>query len=1350
MNPISLRASGAFTLSFRGEPPLAHLLPRTAQLLTLWFSAGLLLASSLGAQTTWTGASSTNWAVAANWSAGVPTASVHAIIPNVTNAPVIQAGTAAVANSVFVDNNGSLTIQTTGSLTINGSFVHTSGESSGFRNQGTVSNSGLLVLGSTGAVGNFGLMNRGTFNNNSGAEIRIDRASIVGLWNWMPGTFTNAAKITIGTISNLTNYGLQNDGPFDNISGGEIRIDHSSIVGLWARSGTFTNGAKIIIGASATVGNTGLRNEASFNNTPGGEISIDRCSTIGLWNRSGTFTNAAKIIIGANQSVGVDGLFNQGTFNNNSGGEISIDRTTRFGLFNEAGAFTNAAKIIIGASATVGDTGLRNEASFNNNPGGEISMDRSSTIGFWNRSGTFTNAAKITIGANQSVGVDGLFNQGTFNNNSGGEISIDRTTRFGLFNEAGAFTNAAKITIGAIAAIGDSGLRNEAIFNNNPGGEISMDRCSNHGLWNRSGTFTNAAKITLGANLNVGVDGLFNQGTFNNNSGGEIRIDRTTRFGLLNEAGAFTNAAKIIIGPTATVGESGLRNEAIFNNNPGGEISIDRSSTIGLWNRSGTFTNAAKITLGANQSVGVNGLFNEGAFNNNSGGEISIDRALIIGIRNLGTFGNTAKITIGANSSVGTYSIFNAATFQNNACAHLYQYFPLFNTTNFSNSGLMLVSTSGTHENTAGLTNNGIIAYPLGNPIPNVTNNEIIIAPTASDDCQSVSPAFALGSPVDFTIVGIFTDAAATISAGAYNTATNTFTPTAELPEDTYNYFVKIQDGMGGCTRIVPWQLTTADCCDAPEALCKPATIYLDAEGQATLTVAEVDNGSTADCGLLSITLSANQFDCSQAGPQSVTLTITDLRNASSQCMATVTVVDSIKPTISCPATQTLILGANCTASLPDYTGMAANVGDNCGVQGVTQSPVAGTIVSGTGPMTVLLTVADINGLTDTCSFTVDKVDDTPPSLTCRTATIYLNPTGNYSLLDTDVLDFDASTDNCSAITVTHISPSDFDCGDLMQAFDVLVTAQDDSGNSSQCIASITVFEGTALPQPWAGADVGNPSAGNTYEYSPCSQPPVYTVQAGAANNSQTGDNLATIAQTLCGDFSIEVKIEAVTPNGWAGLMVRESSNPGSKMVGMYSNLGSIVRWESRQINNAPKSINLFSRPFPSWLRLVRQGNLFIGYYSVNGSSYSIVNIQNIPLGSCLEVGVAAFTTISGQLATAVFSNLAVSGGVVPSSIAPGYTLEPAEAERQASPRLWPNPAREAFTLELPAAAAEARLRLLNQLGQPLEERLLPAGESQLEWGIHHLPAGVYFVEVQADSPAEDGRRAILRLVKAE
>jgi hypothetical protein len=326
---------------------------------------------------------------------------------------------------------------------------------------------------------------------------------------------------------------------------------------------------------------------------------------------------------------------------------------------------------------------------------------------------------------------------------------------------------------------------------------------------------------------------------------------------------------------------------------------------------------------------------------------------------------------------------------------------------------------------------------------------------------------------------------------------------------------------------------------------------------------------------------------------------------------------------------------------------------------------------------------------------------------------------------------------------VTQISPSDFDCGDLMQTFDVLVTAQDDSGNSSQCIASITVFEGKALPQPWAGLGIGDQGTGSTYEYSPCSQPPIYIIETGAANNSQTADNLAAIAQTLCGDFSIEVKIEAVTSNGWAGLMVRESSAPGSKMIGMYSNLGSVLRWESRSMTNAPKAFNLLQRPFPFWLRLVRQGNLFIGYYSTNGINYSIANIQMLPLNSCLEASLSAFTYLPGEVAMAVFSNVSVSSSSVSVVELPSeWSLSADNSAEAMSIRLFPNPARNSVTLDLNANAelladGKTIFRLRNEQGQLLEERHFDGQSMLLEWDISKLAAGSYFIELhrRAETP---------------
>ncbi len=82
------------------------------------YGRGLWKASlGAGATYTWTGAVNSDWMTAGNWSSTmVPTGANDVIIPNVTNDPVISNGQMASSNSVVVQANGSLTVQSGGTL----------------------------------------------------------------------------------------------------------------------------------------------------------------------------------------------------------------------------------------------------------------------------------------------------------------------------------------------------------------------------------------------------------------------------------------------------------------------------------------------------------------------------------------------------------------------------------------------------------------------------------------------------------------------------------------------------------------------------------------------------------------------------------------------------------------------------------------------------------------------------------------------------------------------------------------------------------------------------------------------------------------------------------------------------------------------------------------------------------------------------------------------------------------------------------------------------------------------------------------------------------------------------------
>jgi hypothetical protein len=433
----------------------------------IWFLG--INTSTLAASKTWTGLTNTDWSVNTNWSDNaVPIASDDVVISDVAaNQPIVKSGIAAVAHSIGVYQNAVLTIEATGSLTLNGSASYLG--TMAFYNLGTVNNSGRLIIGSISSVGTVGLFNGGMFNNNLGAEIQIDRSTMCGLDNHnTTSVFTNFGKITIGGLANVGDFGLYSHGNFYNHLGGEIQINNSTNTGLTTINGTnvFYNYAKITIGATASVGMYGIQNFGNFRNETTGDIKIDNSSTTGL--RCGDyrsyFLNKGQITIGTISNVGEYGLVNLGVFDNNTFGKIDIDRTITTGLYN-AGTFNNAARIIIGSVANVGINGLQNNSVFYNNIGGEIKIDRSTFLALSHHLGIFINSAKISIGGMANVGVLGMQSSADFTNDTGGEINIDNA-KTGLYVAYRTFTNKARINIGAVVGLGSYGISNEGFINN--------------------------------------------------------------------------------------------------------------------------------------------------------------------------------------------------------------------------------------------------------------------------------------------------------------------------------------------------------------------------------------------------------------------------------------------------------------------------------------------------------------------------------------------------------------------------------------------------------------------------------------------------------------------------------------------------------------------------------------------------------------------------------------------------------------------------------------------------------------------------------------------------------------------
>ena len=259
---------------------------------------------------------------------------------------------------------------------------------------------------------------------------------------------------------------------------------------------------------------------------------------------------------------------------------------------------------------------------------------------------------------------------------------------------------------------------------------------------------------------------------------------------------------------------------------------------------------------------------------------------------------------------------------------------------------------------------------------------------------------------------------------------------------------VQAVDGSGNtnqCTATVTVQDNMP-----PTALCKPATVYLDANGHGALALADFNNGSSDACGIQSLVLSDTDFDCSKVGPNLVTLTVTDNHGQQAQCYANVMVLDNLPPVAQCkPATLQLAGGGVVALNIADVNNGSS---DNCGIQSLTVSPT-GFNCGNTGTNTVTLTVKDIHNNTSTCTATVTVQDVTPPDALCHSRNVQLNAAGVGSVT---ALEVDAGSNDACGIQSMTLNQHNFTCANL-GINTVTLTVKDFSNNTGTCSATVTV-----------------------------------------------------------------------------------------------------------------------------------------------------------------------------------------------------------------------------------------------------------------------------------------------------
>ncbi|MBK9335064.1 MAG: HYR domain-containing protein [Lewinellaceae bacterium] len=186
-----------------------------------------------------------------------------------------------------------------------------------------------------------------------------------------------------------------------------------------------------------------------------------------------------------------------------------------------------------------------------------------------------------------------------------------------------------------------------------------------------------------------------------------------------------------------------------------------------------------------------------------------------------------------------------------------------------------------------------------------------------------------------------------------------------------------------------------------------------------------------------------------------VTITVTDGAGNSATCDVLVKVIDNTPPSAVCQnITVQLDLTGSVFISADDVDGGSS---DNCGLSSLSISQTNFTCQN-LGPNTVILTVTDDAGNTNTCEATVTIEDNIDPILDCP-APVTLSADADC---EAQIPDFAGalSTNNCNNATITQVPAAGTTI--TVGTTTVTVTATDGAGNSASCTTTVTVEDTTA------------------------------------------------------------------------------------------------------------------------------------------------------------------------------------------------------------------------------------------------------------------------------------------------
>ncbi len=210
------------------------------------------------------------------------------------------------------------------------------------------------------------------------------------------------------------------------------------------------------------------------------------------------------------------------------------------------------------------------------------------------------------------------------------------------------------------------------------------------------------------------------------------------------------------------------------------------------------------------------------------------------------------------------------------------------------------------------------------------------------------------------------------------------------------------------------------------------------------------------------------------------------------------------------------------------------------------------------------------------------------------------------------------------------------------------------SSNAANQTATANLSNVSVTPNGWADVNIGGPAVAGGGSLNSGG---VWTINGGGTGVGGSGDQLNYTYQYLNGDGDVVALIQSISATNaaaTAGIMFRDSADPGAMVAAVFENASGQITFDWRtSTGGTTSSAQTDGVGLPVWVRLLRQGNVFTALYSTNGQTwFEIGSPQTIAMSANALAGLAAASGDNSTLNASNFAYVGVGTPAAPSGLA--------------------------------------------------------------------------------------------------